>query len=168
MSTKNQDLDLKNSGILTHTVPSYEDKNCYELNVQIPENIQKWLSNNIEKLDIIESNIDKAHISLIYGNDRSKYDEIHKYVSSHKIRASDVEFGGVEFIQPLHTKEKGTAFYVVDVKSPKLQEVRDHLVKTYLTKPDNIPLHVTLVTVKRIPALDSHFSKSLRIIFRDT
>ena len=152
------------------TPVSQEKKNWYGLKMGIPIWASEWINEHVKKDQIIRKPDPKTtHITLIYGNKVSEYNEIHELVSKQKITTEDYQFTTIEFVQPKHTLKSGEAYWVLKIDSPKLLKLKRELETQYLGNPSDIQLHLTLATVRRIDALEENLGNfSFLIRLRET
>lgn len=142
-------------------------KHWYGLRIPVPQ----YLIEEAEKLmagqEVIEKTMtNDMHITLIYGNKEEDYDSIRRLVEHEELTTHDLTFGGFKFVQPLHTKNKGEAYLVVDVVSERLANLKRRLELQYLGQERNIPNHVTLAKMKRLSQLEAFGDVSCIVQFR--
>lgn len=108
------------------------------------------------------------HITLIYGNKVEDYESIRRLVEDEELTTHDLTFGAFKFVQPLHTRNKGEAYLVVDVVSERLAKLKSRLELHYLGQERSIPNHVTLAKMKRLSQLEAFGDVSCIVHFRTT
>lgn len=132
-----------------------ENKKWYGLHIPIPAWVMEWVEKNVQKDQIIRRTDPKeAHLTLIYGNKASDCAAIHTQVLEEKFTSQDLEFAGLEFVQPKHTRTQKEAYWVLNVKSDRLMRCKQRLETQYLGQTQGVDLHLTLAVVQRIPALE--------------
>lgn len=121
-----------------------EQKNYYEL--KVPENKLRCHPATLYSGKLIEN----PHITLFYGFDPKYYEEIAQYVKYERIDWDiDIILGEVV----LRLSEKLPAHFVINIQSPKLQAMFQHLNKLYpnqhgLIDGEYVP-HITIKWLKK-------------------
>ena len=126
---------------------AHKKDNWVDLEIKLPEKYLQWLKDNVPTDDIKET--PKPHITLLYGFDPLRFDEVKAIVDAENIQASDYMFGDVRLgdVSPV---------YLVGIKSEKLDALFWKLYKQFPNQHTLIAgkfdPHVTLCWLKDWPA----------------
>lgn len=155
----------RSADVLTTVEACKEKKIWYGLHVQPPQCLLDETAKRAKGFEMIKASDAKYfHITLIYNKEMTpaEWDRIDGIVKGFKLTGDDLGWGSPYYVQPSHAKKtgadgKGAGFWCLDVHSPRLEAVRDAVMKVFLA-PDKqlehgrkIPPHVTVYTVKRKP-----------------
>lgn len=138
--------------------------NWYGLSVELPDQFKTWKPPTAWK--IVEE-LDRAtlHFTLLFGVKPSDHGAIDALVKEAACTSDDINWNvNPMYVQPEHTKLRGTGYWVVQPICPKVDALKKNLEKIFLPNVEHdIDLQVTLAVVERRPELEALFGSGCKI-----
>jgi hypothetical protein len=121
---------------------------------------ERGVKDNKDQVKSATTSTTEFHATLLWWGkeDAKRWKEIDAYVATKNLTTADVVYADAPyFVQPPHTEKQDEAYWCVDIKAPRLEQLKDELRLLFAKDDPNpaeaggrkVPVHATLYVVKR-------------------